>query len=73
MNFQRNRVQNGATLDRYHKDRLVTVCSACLKASCWNYEFVCEEYRTAGTVEKTVGELTALGLEHPDHWKPKGE
>jgi hypothetical protein len=48
--------------------RLVTVCDKCLTASCWNYEFVCEEYRTAGTVERTVAELMALGREHPDNW-----
>lgn len=53
-------------------DELVTVCSACLRASCWNYDFACDDYRTAGTVEKTaaelVAELVALGLEHPDHF-----
>lgn len=49
----------------------VTVCASCLRASCWNYEFVCEEYRGANVVEKTVAELTELGLEHPDNWKKK--
>lgn len=31
----------------------VTVCSACLTAACWLGEFYCEEYKVAGTVEKT--------------------
>ena len=47
----------------------VTVCAECLTASCWNYEFVCEKYREAGTVEKTVAELMALGREHSDNWR----
>lgn len=51
---------------------LVTVCSACLQASCWWGEFYCDEYKTAGTVDKTVAELKALNLEHPDHWKRRG-
>ena len=46
----------------------VTVCAACLKASCWQGLFYCDEYRTADIVEKTVAELMALGLEHPTYW-----
>ena len=46
----------------------VTVCSACLQASCWQGLFYCDEYKTAGTVEKTIEELTALNLEHPSYW-----
>ena len=48
---------------------LVTVCSACLRASCWWGEFYCDEYKTAGTVDKTVRELRALGYEHENYWK----
>lgn len=48
--------------------RLVTVCDACLQATCWQGEFYCESYKTAGTVEKTVAELRELGLEHPSWW-----
>jgi len=48
----------------------VTVCSACLQATCWLGLFYCDEYRTAGTVEKTREELKALNLEHPDYWVP---
>ena len=49
--------------------RRVTVCGACLQASCWQGLFYCGEYRTAGTVEKTVAELRALNLEHADYWE----
>jgi hypothetical protein len=65
------------TLDAYkamaasakEMDRKVTVCSACLQASCWQGLFYCEAYKTAGTVQKTISELMALGLESPDYWK----
>lgn len=50
------------------KEETVTVCSACLKASCWQGEFYCEQYKTAGTVEKTRSELEALNVEHSDYW-----
>ena len=46
----------------------VTVCDKCHQASCWQGVFMCEESRDAGTVEKTVEELTKLGFEHPDFW-----
>jgi hypothetical protein len=46
----------------------ITVCSACLQSSCWQGKFYCDEYQTAGTVEKTRSELEALALEHPDNW-----
>ncbi len=48
--------------------RLVTVCSACLCASCWQGEFYCDDYRIAGTVEKTVEELKQLNLENACYW-----
>ena len=53
------------------QDETITVCSACLQASCWHGEFYCDEYRTAGTVEKTRAELEALGREHPSYWEPR--
>ena len=49
--------------------RLVTVCDACQQASCWQGIFYCDDYQTAGTVDKTVAELTELGLEHPSYWE----
>lgn len=51
-------------------DYLVTVCDKCLKSSCWQAIFMCHESAYAGTVEKTVAELRALGLEHEDYFVP---
>lgn len=48
----------------------VTVCSNCFRASCWQGIFMCDESRSAGTVEKDVQELTELNLEHPSYWCP---
>jgi len=47
---------------------MITVCSACLCASCWQGEFRCKDYLTAGTVQKTREELEKLKLEHPSFW-----
>lgn len=49
--------------------RMITVCSHCLCASCWQGDFYCDKYKTAGTVEKPVDELRKLGLEHEDYWR----
>lgn len=48
---------------------LVTVCSECLRASCWQGKFYCDNYQTAGAVQKTIAELKELDLENPDYWK----
>ena len=50
------------------RNRLVTVCKKCLTASCWHYIFVCDEYRRAGSVDKTVAELNALAVEDPSNY-----
>ncbi len=51
-------------------ERTVTVCDACLRASCWQGRFYCDEsHTTAGLTEKTVAELEALGREHPEYWE----
>lgn len=52
-----------------NKSATVTVCSACLQASCWKGIFFCDDYMHAGTVERTVEELRALGLEHPSYFE----
>lgn len=53
----------------------VSVCSACLRASCWQGKHFCESYRAAGVVEKTPFQLKALqasgesvGAEDPSYW-----
>lgn len=50
------------------EQELVTVCSKCLRASCFQGLFFCEDYKTAGTLEKTVKELLELKLEHSDYF-----
>lgn len=52
-------------------NKLVMVCNACMKASCWYGEFRCEHSTFAGTVVLTVGDLRKLKLEHPDSWTDK--
>lgn len=47
----------------------VTVCGACLTASCWQESFPCDKARTAGTRELRERELDALGREHPSHYR----
>lgn len=48
----------------------MTVCSSCLRASCWQGAFYCDEsHTTASLVEKTVAELEALGYEHSMYWE----
>lgn len=49
-------------------DRLITVCSACLRASCWHGEFYCEQYKTAGLLEVTESTLDKLNREHPSYY-----
>lgn len=47
---------------------MVTVCDKCLRASCWQGIFMCDESLTAGTKEMTIAELEALRREHPSYW-----
>lgn len=50
------------------KPKTVTVCDACLQASCWQGVFMCERSTGAGTVEKTLPELREMAREHPSWW-----
>lgn len=56
----RNRMPRG--------DRLVTVCSACLCASCWHGELMCGDARGGDTVDLPVRELRRLRREHPSYY-----
>jgi hypothetical protein len=49
-------------------NRRVTVCAECLRASCWHGEFMCDRAEMADVTERTVAELDALGLEHPERY-----
>lgn len=55
---------------RKDEDWWVTVCSECLRASCWHMEFPCEKARYAGTAQRAASDLDALNLEHPSHYEP---
>lgn len=48
--------------------RTITVCDRCLRASCWQGDFLCENSKNAGTVEKTRAELAALKREDSHYW-----
>jgi hypothetical protein len=52
-----------------NENDLITVCGNCLEASCWQGEFYCQEYKTAGTIQMTRAALREMGLESPDYWK----
>jgi acyl-coenzyme A thioesterase PaaI-like protein len=47
---------------------LITVCDACLQASCWQGIFYCQEFKTAGTIDLSVNRLRKLKREHPCYW-----
>ena len=49
----------------------VTVCSNCLRATCWQGMFMCDESRYASTIEKDVQELAELNLEHPSYYSKR--
>lgn len=49
----------------------VTVCEACRRASCWQGEFCCDDYKTAGTTQETRGALALLNLESRHYWTRK--
>lgn len=55
------------------EDDLITVCDHCLQASCWQGEFYCDDYKWAGTVQKTRRELRKLGRESESYWKTDSE
>jgi hypothetical protein len=54
-------------------DDLITVCAACLQASCWQGIFMCQQSQNANIIQKTRRELKALGREHPSYWKTDKE
>ncbi len=49
-------------------ENLVTVCSECLCACCWQGIFYCQRAKTAGTVKRTRRELRKLEREHESYW-----
>jgi hypothetical protein len=49
-------------------DALITVCSSCLRACCWQGEFMCDEAEGAGTVQRKVSELRANPHGESEHY-----
>jgi len=54
-------------------DRLVTVCAACSRASCWQAKHMCDRSDNADTKQLTVRELKRLDLENPSYWSEECE
>ena len=52
---------------------MITVCDSCLKASCWQGIFMCDNSMISGTLEKKKSELLELELEHQDYMKTDDE
>lgn len=50
------------------RERVITVCAECLRASCWHGDFYCDAYRNAGLVKKPESELERLAAEHPSYY-----
>lgn len=52
------------------EEKVITVCSECLRACCWQGTFMCDDAQSAGTVDKTVAELREIRAgEHEDYWR----
>jgi hypothetical protein len=49
-------------------DVLITVCSSCLRACCWQGEFMCDEAEGAGTVQRKVSALRANPHGESEHY-----
>lgn len=46
-----------------NQEEMITVCDSCLRASCWQGVFYCDNYFSAGTIQMTRKELAILGRE----------
>ena len=64
-----HRITSSARAQEMHDDDLVTVCSACKMACCWQGKLFCDDYRAAGTLDLPVSELRRLGHEHESYWR----
>ena len=50
------------------EDYWVTVCDACLRASCWHGDFYCDNAKAAGIKEVRASELLRLDTEDVQHF-----
>lgn len=56
------------------EEDLITVCSECHRACCWQGEFMCDESQFASTVQMTRKQLREGNYgEHEDYWKKDDE
>ena len=46
----------------------ITVCDNCLRACCWQGEFMCSDAKHAGTKFIPRAEIEAMALENPRYW-----
>ena len=49
------------------EDELITVCSKCFRACCWQGYFMCDEAYSAGTIEMEKSRLIRMNLEHESY------
>jgi carbon storage regulator len=56
------------TIHGSKEDETITVCSKCLRASCWGGIYMCQEYLSASTAEMTIEQLRKLDLEDESWW-----
>jgi len=49
-------------------NKIVQVCSACKRASCWYGQFMCDESKTADTEFHTVKELRDMKTSESEHY-----
>lgn len=52
------------------RERLIVVCNKCLRASCWQDRFYCDEAwePDTGTAEVPIKRLEELALESSHYW-----
>lgn len=60
-------------VDPLPDDLMVTVCSECKQASCWQGLFMCQGSQWAGTVDLPVSALRRINAEHWHHWDRRKE
>ena len=54
-------------------NKMIIVCDRCLKASCFQGIFYCDDYQDAGTTEIPIEELRKMKLESEDYWNENNE
>lgn len=50
------------------KNREITVCDKCLRASCWHGIWMCDDAIGAGLIQLPRWKLDELNREHPSHY-----